>query len=175
MPILRAFRHFEPDFPSSHCLGQSDPPLSRSGRAQSLQRRLEITGFEHFCRSDLLRAEQSAEALGTYRWRVDPRLRELHMGRFTALAWDDIHARWPEELARWGDNYIHEGAPEGESFTQLRQRVKAALDDVHAPTVWMCHLGVIRALHWLQGASADEAMQIRVGYGEYVDFHFQDE
>jgi broad specificity phosphatase PhoE len=175
--MLRAIRHFEPDFPSTHCLGQADPPLSTSGLAASRVHSIDLQGFSRFYASDLARAQQSAEAVFPSAWHTDSRLRELHMGCFTGLNWDDIHLRWPAELARWGESFVDEGAPEGESFVQLRERVAAVLGEIHArdvraPVAWMCHMGVIRALMWLQGATPDVAMQTRVGYGEYVDFQW---
>lgn len=179
--VLTLLRHCHPAIDASLCLGQLDVPLSPQGlRAAS---ELDHPCFEHIdlvVSSDLQRAMQTANAvieLTGAELQLDHRWRELHMGVFTGLSWDAIHAQYPQELARWGEQFATQGPPGGESFSQLQQRVRAAFGDLQPALVAgrrvlvISHLGAIRALrHVVHGMGIDEAMQFPLGHGAILEF-----
>jgi 2,3-bisphosphoglycerate-dependent phosphoglycerate mutase len=171
-------RHCEPDFPAQRCLGQFDAPLSRAGFEQALalvhQHAQEFSGVRHIYCSDLQRARQTAEPIAVALGlpvKIDARWRELAMGDFTNRDWEEIHQNSPLEMARWGELFLDEGAPGGESFLQLQTRVCeafAALADRQNCLI-VSHAGAIRALLGSRlTLDAHAAMKIPVEYGQVI-------
>lgn len=108
--------------------------------------------------------------------RIDPRLLELDHGVFEGREWDEIHRSDGEALARWGEFWLEEGPPGGESARDLEARVAAWFNE-HvdrggsrqdaAPLprrhLLVAHAGPVRALHVILGlAEWAEAMRIPV-------------
>jgi probable phosphoglycerate mutase len=100
-------------------------------------------------RSDLPRvAETAAPTADLLRVteRVDPRLREIDVGTWTGLNWDEVAAVDPETLAAWrAGNDVRRGG--GETFAELRARVWAAWQDlaeVDGTVLVFTHGGPIR-------------------------------
>ncbi|MEE2940321.1 MAG: histidine phosphatase family protein [Planctomycetota bacterium] len=109
-------------------------------------------------------ARIGAEALGLEH-RVDVRLQELDHGRFEGRSWDEIHAAEPEALARWGERWIEEGPPGGESARALELRVAAWADGLQRGTrhLLIAHAGPVRALRvHRSGIPWQEAMGLEV-------------
>lgn len=84
-------------------------------------------------RSDLPRVAETAaptEALVDAEVRLDERLREIDVGFWSGLTWDEVAVRDPEGLRRWraGEDVARGG---GETWAQLRARVWPALNDLH--------------------------------------------
>ncbi len=105
-----------------------------------------------------------AEALGLEH-RVDVRLQELDHGSFEGRSWDEIHAAEPEALARWGERWIEEGPPGGESARALELRVAAWADGLQRGTrhLVIAHAGPVRALRVRRsGIPWEEAMGLEV-------------
>src|ERR1044072_8362421 len=110
--------------------GHTDTPLSEAGRATMAANRLPFTCPRVYC-SPLLRARQTAEALGLGNLMLDDRLREQHWGDWEGLSRDEI-------LARHGDDtFLKVGSARGEDFRplggestgELHARVAAFLKD----------------------------------------------
>jgi broad specificity phosphatase PhoE len=88
----------------------------------------------------LSRATDTAEAiavgLGHGHLVADTDLREIAQGEWEGLRHAEVMARWPEELARWRDDPVHQHAPGGESLDEAFLRAGRAagrmLDDVGA-------------------------------------------
>lgn len=105
-----------------------------------------------------------ADALGLEH-RVDVRLRELDHGSFEGRTWDEIHASEPAALARWGERWIEEGPPGGESARDLERRVAAWADELGPGTrhLLIAHAGPVRALRVRRaGITWEEAMGLPV-------------
>lgn len=111
--------------------GQVDVPLDDTGMAQAqrVAEHLADRGITRLFSSDLLRARQTAQAIGGAAGLEavhDPGLREVSVGDWEGLTHDEIQLRWPEELAAW-----HAGTdvqvPGGESLVQAGGRVFTAL------------------------------------------------
>ncbi|HZW02320.1 MAG TPA: histidine phosphatase family protein [Anaerolineaceae bacterium] len=117
--------------------GQADPPLNERGQAQAAQLagRLAGAGIDVIYASPLRRALQTAEAIARRTGapvRTDPRLMEIHQGRWQEQLVTDIQANYPELFARWQADPWRSHPPEGESLTAVQQRVSAAVDDILA-------------------------------------------
>lgn len=133
--------------------GHTDIPLSEAGLARMAGLRLPFTCPRIYC-SPLLRARQTAEALGLDKLMLDDRLREQHWGDWEGLSRDEI-------LVRHGDDaFLKVGSARGaefrplggESTGELHARVAAFLRDAAAgegDAVVVAHLGVVRAAYTL--------------------------
>jgi len=110
--------------------GQADPPLSELGRRQAMAAGARLGAVDAVVSSDLERAVATAvvlsELLGVGPVLVDPRLRERHAGEWQGLTRDEIDERWPGYLAD------HRRPPGWEPDDALRERTRAALDDLAA-------------------------------------------
>ena len=114
--------------------GHLDIPLNATGRwqAQRAAGALVEEGISAVYSSDLLRALQTAEALGSALSLpvvTDTRLRERAFGVFEAHTFAEIDARWPDDARRWTQREP-DFAPEGGE--SLREVYVRCLDAVHA-------------------------------------------
>jgi len=133
--------------------GHIDIPLSEEGLSEMAARRLPFC-FPRVYASPMLRARQTAEALGLIDPVLDARLMEQNWGVWEGLTRAEI-------LARDGDDaFVKAGSNEGESFRpgggestgELHARVADFLKDVARPdadAVVVAHLGVLRAAYTL--------------------------
>ncbi|MEO0435710.1 MAG: histidine phosphatase family protein [Pseudomonadota bacterium] len=154
-------RHAEPRVSPDICYGQLDVALSESGlkSATASSGQLQPPG-RLFC-SDLRRAEESANLLfPTTTPQVDPRLREVSMGHWEGLRWDDIHSNDQQRMKLWGQNWISVAPPGGESAQQLFDRTeefllqcvpqgRATKGNDEGDTVIIAHQGSLRAISCL--------------------------
>jgi probable phosphoglycerate mutase len=86
--------------------GQLDIPLNDVGRwqAERLARAIAHEGVGTVYSSDLLRAHQTASAIGSLLGlpvTSDVGLRERGFGSFEGHTYEEINARWPEEAEHW--------------------------------------------------------------------------
>ncbi len=135
--------------------GRIDMPLSSAGAAQMAGLRLpDILAPKRVFSSPMLRARQTAQALGFADLFLDGRLMEQNWGRWEGLTREEIIAR------DGADCYVRAGAnragafrpPGGESTQEVLDRVAAFLRDVAAgesDAVAVTHLGVLRAAYTL--------------------------
>ncbi|WP_413735347.1 2,3-diphosphoglycerate-dependent phosphoglycerate mutase GpmB [Sodalis sp. RH21] len=114
--------------------GQSDSALTAKGQrqAQQVAERVKSMGITHIISSDLGRTRHTADIIArACRCEViaDPRLRELDMG---ILEMRDIDTLTEEEEG-WRKQLVDGTAggriPDGESMTELSERMLAALND----------------------------------------------
>jgi probable phosphoglycerate mutase len=124
--------------------GHGDPPLSDVGlrQAAAVGARLAAPSEtpslpvpDHpplaIWHSPLLRAIQTARAVHQAR-EADAPLRpldtliELGQGEWEGLTHDEVRSRWPQELAAWRDDPLHNHAPGGESLSEALVRARAA-------------------------------------------------
>ncbi len=101
--------------------------------------------------SDLLRAAQFAKQIASVFERPlyeDHRLREISMGRWENRTWGEIEAEYPTQLEAWFSDFVNVRPPEGESFVELRTRVRSWLQDLDRTGVYVVvtHAGVIRTI-----------------------------
>jgi 2,3-bisphosphoglycerate-dependent phosphoglycerate mutase len=156
-------RHGQSTWNREHRIqGQLDPPLSEEGRRQAalLAARLAGRRFAGFYASDLKRAFETAEVLGSVLGqRPEPlsSVREIFLGEWEGFQTEDIANRYPEAWASWVDEPDWDVVPGGEGAAAFDARVGAALEDVlrrhpHGEVLVVTHGGVIQmALHRIVG------------------------
>jgi broad specificity phosphatase PhoE len=118
--------------------GQSGRGLNARGRAQamSLAARFERVGLRAaalYC-SDLERARETADLLsGALKLApiADPALREVDVGAWQGLGYEEVASRYPEEWDAWrrGIDFKRGG---GETYAELGDRMAAAIDGIVA-------------------------------------------
>jgi len=110
--------------------GASDPPLSPAGQEQAhwLAQQLQTTALTAIYSSDLQRARQTAELIGSQRLPVQSTAlwRELAFGDWEGLTYAEIVAL-PEHDLRFFTDPLHFAPPSGESLMDLSRRVRQGL------------------------------------------------
>jgi broad specificity phosphatase PhoE/ribonuclease HI len=117
--------------------GGMDPELSTEGlrQAAAVAARLATDGgVDAVVSSPMRRTRQTADAvaaaLGVEVREVDG-FRECAFGEWEGLTFAEVRERWPDELAAWlGDASVR--PPGGESFDDVRRRVRVARDKLLA-------------------------------------------
>ena len=143
-------RHGETDWNLNRRLqGHADRPLNQTGReqARSLAAALAEEPLDAVYSSDLSRAEETARIIAGARGldvTVLPSLRERHFGTWEGLTDEEIHERFPEEVA---DGVLGDG----ESRDELDRRILRALSriaDEHpdAAVLVVSHGGPLRSV-----------------------------
>jgi probable phosphoglycerate mutase len=175
MPDLLLLRHAQSVWnESGRWQGWADPPLSAVGEHQVQQAAGRLTGeapFELVASSDLIRALRTAQMLATALDvpavpLIESGLREYDVGAWSGWTHEQIEARWPEELARFGHGEL-DAPPGGEHRAAFDARVlragkhvAAAADAAGAERILVvAHGGVLRAL-----ARASGQPDYRIGH-----------
>ena len=154
-PALFLARHGETDDNREpiRAQGFTDTPLNDTGRRQAneLGERVTAIGFASLWSSDLSRARETAEIVGSrigLSVRLDPRLREANRGEWEGRRFIDIERAEPDRYAAWRGAPATFRFPGGESLREQLQRVTASLADVRRtgelPALVVCHGGSIR-------------------------------
>ena len=133
--------------------GHTDIPLSAEGLAK--MRGLRPPATFHAARpfvSPLIRARQTAEALGLQNPVADARLMEQNWGSWEGLSREQILARDGVDAFSRAGMVVAFNPPGGESTSQLHDRVAAFLKDAaqdDSDAIAVAHLGVLRAAYTL--------------------------
>ena len=142
-------RHTRTATAAGLCYGQSDVALasSFSEDLSALQQKLpELTAGCVVFSSPLARCTQLAATLSAT-MATDDRLLELNFGQWEGRRFDEIEA---DRLRQWTDHFVESGPPDGESFTDLYQRIGEFWHDLlqghHEQVLIVTHAGAIRAL-----------------------------
>ena len=133
--------------------GHTDIPLSAEGLAKMRALR-PPTPFEaaRAFVSPLIRARQTAEALGLVNPAPDARLMEQNWGSWEGLTREQIFARDGQDAFAKAGLTVQFNPPGGESTGQLHDRVAAFLKDAardDSDAIAIAHLGVLRAAYTL--------------------------
>lgn len=142
-------RHTSVDVPKGTCYGQTDVPVAATfeQEATETKHRLEQYGMiERAYASPLTRARLLAAFCGFEQPTLDNRLKEMNMGRWEMLRYEDIKDPYIDD---WYRDYLHLPTPGGESFVEQCARVSQFLDDLrrlpyHRVAVF-AHGGVLAA------------------------------
>lgn len=115
--------------------GQTDVPLNPGGRRQArdLADRFQHEPLDSVYSSDLRRARETAQVLAEATGAPlveDPRLREIHLGTWEGLLFDEIRRRDGDRLDRFRAEPASERAPGGEGVLDVQRRSLAALDEI---------------------------------------------
>ena len=115
--------------------GQADVALTDLGIEQSkaYAEHLKISPLTAVYSSDLSRSAYGAGLIAANRDLVplqDARLRELHIGAWEGLTWDEIKQRWPLEWQARLDDLVQVAPPGGESLQQMADRIRHVLAEL---------------------------------------------
>jgi alpha-ribazole phosphatase len=116
-------------------IGHLDLPLNAQGRrqAEGLADALRDAPLSAVFCSDLKRSFETAEiiakphGISCVAWRD---LREISLGRWEGLSFDEVRERHPEEFHARGLDIIHYRPPEGESFMDCASRVMPSFYEI---------------------------------------------
>jgi len=164
--------------------GQADPPLSPAGEAQAATAAARLASdhpFDLVVSSDLRRARRTAEILMDALGLRCPHLIEAGLREYDVAAWsgytrDEIHALWPDELARFNRGEL-DAPPGGEGRDDFDRRVRAAggrvarvAEEMSAALVLVVtHGGVIRSLARSHGLGEYRAGPLAGYHGDITD------
>jgi alpha-ribazole phosphatase len=142
-------RHTRTATETGLCYGRTDVALSPDFKDDLTVLQQKLPALTEGCAvfsSPLTRCMQLAETLSS-NVTPDDRLLELNFGRWEGLRFDEID---PDLLSRWTGNFVEIAPPEGESFTDLCERVDSfwqeLLSQPHEQVLIVTHAGAIRAL-----------------------------
>ena len=125
--------------------GSTDLSLSNAGKAELKKLHYEIKNVR-FLTSGMKRTNETLRGLfGNVPFEVDPRFREVDFGIFEMRSYEDLKDTPPYQAWITGDNETNI-PPQGESGTQMKQRVLAALSEIREDTCVITHGGVIAAI-----------------------------
>lgn len=163
--------------------GHSDGPLNNTGRqqARALSRRLAGEDFQVICSSDLQRAAQTAQVIAERQncpVVLEPRLREVSFGSWEGLTYAEIKQRDPGALAEWASNFLEVHPSDGETVTQLTQRVSQVLQEIRQKysgqkVLLVSHAGPLQVLVCLaMGFSPSLYWQFHIAQGSLSEITF---
>jgi len=100
---------------------------------------------DHIFSSPLSRATRLAGALAkkySIDFTIDERLREIDLGHFAGLSFEEIKRYYPNLIGPWMADPWHFQYPRGESYPQLKQRVLSFLETVPKASILCTHQAV---------------------------------
>ncbi len=105
-----------------------DEPLIPLGMRQAEQARdqLKDKRIAAVYSSPMLRARDTAQIIASahgHQVRLEPELKEGHVGRWEGRTWEEIQSNEPEAFQAFQDDPGLHGYPEGENFQQVAERV----------------------------------------------------
>ena len=149
---IALFRHGPTDWNARHLIqGHTDIPLSDEG-LQKMRGLRPPFAAERLFASPLLRARQTAEAMGLANPVLDARLMEQHWGRWEGMSLQAISEKEGKDAFLRAGRKEQFRPPGGESTLELMTRVEAFLSDVaggEGDAVAVTHMGVLRAAYTL--------------------------
>ena len=136
MTELWLVRHGQTDWNTEFRIqGSIDKPLNATGieQAHALAQKLADTHFDAIYSSPARRAHQTASAIAQLLGlpiRTDDRLKEISLGLWEGLTWQQVQDRYPEMFAKRKSDPVH-FAPEGaETYGDLARRMVQAANEI---------------------------------------------
>jgi len=164
IPLL-ALRHGKTRWNAQKRLqGRTDIALSDEGLAQVANWRIpiDISGYSWAC-SPLGRAVQTARLLGA-RPQCEAALVEMSWGKWEGQRFEALKSRLGEDMRKNLDRGLDFRPEEGESPRDVMRRLAPWVVGLNAPTVAVCHKGVLQAMYalatgWDMIARPDEKLR----------------
>ncbi|WP_239014583.1 histidine phosphatase family protein [Archangium violaceum] len=178
-------RHGQPvEETRGRCYGRLDVGLSSTGvmQAERAARFLAEAPLLRIYTSPRQRARESAAPLAELKGMAvdtEDAFREIDFGLFEGLTYEEAEKRYPEVYAQWMAHPARVRFPEGESYSEMRERVRSAgreLRTRHAGEtfVLVSHGGVNRTLlAEALGMPDDNLFRLEQGYAavNIIDFY----
>ncbi|HTD96640.1 MAG TPA: histidine phosphatase family protein [Edaphobacter sp.] len=163
---LLLIRHAETDLAGSFC-GSSNPAVNAAGERQiaTLLETLHTMPCEPLdivYSSDLQRALTTAQRVAdcfSAQLCILPDLREIHLGEWEALTWQQIEQRDPIYAQQWLNVYPTRPAPGGEPVDRFEARVLSTFDTLtscNERAAIVTHAGVLRVILTRRSMMNDE-------------------
>ncbi|MBO5228798.1 MAG: histidine phosphatase family protein [Lachnospiraceae bacterium] len=141
----------------NHIQGKSDIPLNENGIIQAKKLSEQILAdripIVHIYTSPLIRAVQTADILSSslgIPYHVHAGLREVDLGNWEGLTWEEVADRFPDDYNKWHVNRRYVTATGGESYNDMLLRTLDALKEIASvvseDTAIITHSAVIMAL-----------------------------
>ena len=171
-------RHTSVGVPKGTCYGWTDVPVAATFEQEAaetksnLEKMLGINKLDMVFSSPLTRARKLAAFCGYDTPVTDDRLKEMNMGDWEMMRYDDIESKDPAIL-KWYNDYMNLAATNGESYRLLYQRVADFLDELRQKeferVAIFAHGGVLLcAKVYVGSVSFDNAFSAIVPYGGIV-------
>jgi alpha-ribazole phosphatase len=164
-------RHTETVCEKGICYGQADVALLEPFTQQFEAIKAQIPADSMVYSSPLNRCLELAEYLSGTKTQTDSRLMEMNFGDWELKNWDSIPVI---DFTPWMNDFVNVRVPNGESFTDLHDRVSDFLDHeltkkTTKPIVIVTHAGVIRSiLCKITALPLREAFQNKVNFGAVI-------
>ena len=172
-------RHTSVDVPKGLCYGQSNVPLAKTfeEEAKVIQKKFPLTQVDFDLHSSpLSRCTHLMEFLFPEKvFQTDKRWMEMNFGNWEMKLWNDI----PEEESQpWMQDFVNVPTPNGESFSQMIERVKAVwettLQETTNDKIIVCHGGILRTiLHLILEIPAQKVFAVDIDYGAVIKIQYQ--
>lgn len=186
---LLLVRHGETDWNLAHRYqGQSDIPLNQRGvqQAEQLARRLSNEKINALYSSDLSRALETAKYVANMyepalAIQSDSRWQEICFGEWDGLNYEEVEAKWQNEVTAWYADPVNFSPPAGETMLQMSKRVQSALDELKSKhkdetALVVSHGGVIQVLLcMLLGMELNRYWQFHVMQASLTVIHFYED
>lgn len=179
---LVVMRHAETDYNLRQKLvGSLDVELSDNGRKQASKaaENLSELGVDFIIASPLKRALETAQIINNklnIEIVVDDRFRERNFGILEGLSWQEFANKYPDIAAHPGNSEKRqEYLPEGESITEVNQRVKLGLASLYKKyagksILLVTHQGIIRLIRRLVSEETEaETLKSEFENSEYKE------
>src|SRR5262245_31960759 len=135
---LLLVRHGETDWNlARRYQSYSDIPLNQTGilQAEQLARRLSNEKIDVIYASDSPRAAETAKLIANILKPAlpihsDSRWQEICFGEWDGLTYEEVEAKWKNEVTAWYTDPVNVAPPGGETMLQLSQRLQSALDEL---------------------------------------------
>ena len=168
-------RHTETICEKGICYGQSDVGIAEPFDLvfENILSQLpdEAVIFSSPLKRCSLLAKHIQSKIKTISYQENDHLKEMNFGDWEMKNWNDI---LPEQLNPWMEDFVNIPAVNGESFTELHQRVGEFLSDlisrkINKPIIIVTHAGVIRSILCHQTSlPLKDAFQNKVDFGEVL-------
>ena len=115
--------------------GHADVSLSERGieQYQALKSRFEGVGITACYSSDLTRCRVGADILCSHLGIepvLEPALRELNIGVWEGMTWDEIQCQWPQEWEARLADIVNYRVPRGENLLDLENRIMPVIERI---------------------------------------------
>jgi probable phosphoglycerate mutase len=147
-------------------LSRTDVPLSTLGRLQCRQLQTELQRFEieRCLVSPMRRCLETREIVAPQApFEVESALREVDFGTWEGETLEWLQAHDPSGLAQRRQDPVHFRPPQGESFTDVAQRLRPIVEKLSQPVSWLvvAHRGTLSVLERLLRRLPLESQAVR--------------
>lgn len=175
---LTIIRHTSVDVEPGVCYGNTDVALRPTfpEEAERVRTQLEGMTFDKVFTSPLSRCTRLAGYCGYPDAIRDERIKEMNFGDWEMRRFDEIT---DPHLSEWYADYINEKTTGGESFADMRERIKDFIRDLknedYSHVAIFCHGGVMMQLMMLAGVADKETIfSLQPPYGGIIKLDIND-